>query len=315
MSEKKTVVITGGAKGIGASISKVFVERGYYVLIGSRQDHGFAVKLGERTRFQKTDVRKPKDLEKLAQSAVKWTGQLDVFINNAGHSRWRPVAKVTEKFWDQMVDTKGIEVCGWNRLYLGTAGNDGLILAWTEPGNLYCGTAAQYFDDQGNALHEKIVLAQSNSAANSEVSGTRIANGWQLLVWAHDPVTAGRDIFGQLLGQEGAKKADAFTVNTFLDGVQRKPSSAAQTGGKYVVGWQGATPPGGDWRISFQRYDPQGEVLGVNSMAGTSPSAPTSPAAAAFGDGSFVFVWNQASANSQDVYAQRFDIGGNKLYR
>ena len=110
MSEQKTVVITGGAKGIGASISKMFVEQGYYVLIGSRQDHGFADKLGRRARFQQTDVRKPKDLEKLVQSAVKWTGQLDVFINNAGYSGWRPVTKVAEKFWDQMIDTnlKGV---------------------------------------------------------------------------------------------------------------------------------------------------------------------------------------------------------------
>lgn len=111
MEEKPTVVVTGGAKGIGASISRVFYQDGYFVLIGSRSDNGLAQELGEeRAKFHKTDVRKPQQLNDLVQSALQWTGRLDVFINNAGYSGWRPVSNVDEGFWDQMIDTnlKGV---------------------------------------------------------------------------------------------------------------------------------------------------------------------------------------------------------------
>ena len=105
MEETKTVVITGGGKGIGAAISKVFHGAGYSVVIGSRSDSGLAGELGERAKFQAVDVRNPGDLDTLMQAAVDWTGRLDVVVNNAGFSQWRPAAEVDEEFWSRMIDT------------------------------------------------------------------------------------------------------------------------------------------------------------------------------------------------------------------
>ena len=110
MNETRTVVITGGGKGIGASISRVFYENGYSVLIGSRDDSGLANELGERAQFHQVDVRHPQEVKGLMSAAVQWTGRLDVAINNAGYSAWCPAAEIEEGFWDQMIDTnlKGI---------------------------------------------------------------------------------------------------------------------------------------------------------------------------------------------------------------
>jgi NAD(P)-dependent dehydrogenase (short-subunit alcohol dehydrogenase family) len=110
MEKKRTLTITGGAKGIGASISRLFHANGYHVLMGSRSDSGLAQELGERAAFHVTDVGKPQELRGLVEAAIAWTGRLDVFINNAGFSSWRPVSKVDEAFWDQMIDTnmKGV---------------------------------------------------------------------------------------------------------------------------------------------------------------------------------------------------------------
>jgi len=107
---EKTVVITGGAKGIGADISSAFYKAGYRVLICGREDNGFAGTLGERARFVTVDVRRPEALRKLADIAVKETGALDVWINNAGYSAWRALASIDESFWDDMLDTnlKGV---------------------------------------------------------------------------------------------------------------------------------------------------------------------------------------------------------------
>ena len=110
MDTKRTVVITGGAKGIGAFISRAFCANGDCVVMASRSDSGLAAQLGERARFVACDVRRPPDLRAAIQAALDWTGRLDVFVNNAGFSAWRPVEKVDEDFWGQMIDTnlKGV---------------------------------------------------------------------------------------------------------------------------------------------------------------------------------------------------------------
>ncbi len=102
---KKTVIITGGTKGIGAEIARVFYGAEFYVLLSGRNDSGLAKKLGNRARFVKADVRREKDHCKLTAAALKWTRQVDVYVNCAGFSSWKPIAKVTEKFWDEMLDT------------------------------------------------------------------------------------------------------------------------------------------------------------------------------------------------------------------
>ena len=105
MMEKRTVIITGGTKGIGAAIARAFHEDGAYVLVGARGDNGLAAELGERARFAAIDVRRPAEHAALVKAALAWTGRLDAFINCAGFSAWRPVAKVDEDFWNQMIDT------------------------------------------------------------------------------------------------------------------------------------------------------------------------------------------------------------------
>ncbi|MCP4652314.1 MAG: SDR family oxidoreductase [Candidatus Omnitrophica bacterium] len=102
---KKTVVITGGNKGIGAQITRSFAQAGYRVVVAARTDTGLSRELGEDVRFIKCDVRKESDHQKVVQSAKKWTKRLDVYINCAGFSKWSPIGKVTNDFWNAMIDT------------------------------------------------------------------------------------------------------------------------------------------------------------------------------------------------------------------
>lgn len=100
----KTVIITGGNRGIGEAIARAFYSKDYYVLIGAQTDTGLAEKLGNRARFQKIDVRRERDSHALVKMAIKWTGRLDIYINCAGFSGWRPIDEVDEDFWSRMVD-------------------------------------------------------------------------------------------------------------------------------------------------------------------------------------------------------------------
>lgn len=101
----KTVVITGGTEGIGASIAREFYGRGMSVLIGARHDNGFSKKLGPYARFQKMDVRRENDHKRILQAAIRWKGGVDIYVNCAGFSAWQAIEGVDEQFWDTMMDT------------------------------------------------------------------------------------------------------------------------------------------------------------------------------------------------------------------
>ena len=111
MKNKKTVVITGGNRGIGLGITKVFLENNYLVIVGSRgpieedlyNHKNFIIQV-------KIDVKKEKDHIKLTKLAIEKTGRLDCYINNAGFSKWSPIGKIDNGFLSEIIETnlKGV---------------------------------------------------------------------------------------------------------------------------------------------------------------------------------------------------------------
>lgn len=102
--KQKTAIVTGGTKGIGAAIVAEFVKNGLLVVIGAREDNGFAKTIGSQVRFLSMDVRRESDHQKLVKTALDWTQRLDIYINCAGFSGWRPILEVDEKFFQGMID-------------------------------------------------------------------------------------------------------------------------------------------------------------------------------------------------------------------
>lgn len=107
---KKTVIITGGNKGIGLDISKVFADNGYAVFVGAREDTKELQALHGDITFVKTDVKLEKDHQDLVKTALDKTGRLDTYINNAGFSAWRSIGNIDEEFLSNVLDTnlKGV---------------------------------------------------------------------------------------------------------------------------------------------------------------------------------------------------------------
>ena len=101
----KTVVITGGTRGIGSDIAHKFLSEGWDVLIGARQETGLALENHERLKFKAIDVKNEPEHHALVKTVLDWTGSLDCFINCAGFSQWSPVQSVSDEFWNKMIDT------------------------------------------------------------------------------------------------------------------------------------------------------------------------------------------------------------------
>jgi len=102
---QKTVVITGGNRGIGFDITEAFVKAGYFVVVGARKDRELESKFGDKVKFVKIDVRREKDHFKLVEIAVEKSGVLDVYINNAGYSKWKPIGTIDDHFLDDLLAT------------------------------------------------------------------------------------------------------------------------------------------------------------------------------------------------------------------
>jgi len=100
----KTVLITGGTRGIGAAIAAQFLAAGYAVILAARNDNGLARKLGQGAFYVKADVCLPQHHARAVEFALRTTGRLDVYINCAGFSEWRPISKIDPAFLARMLD-------------------------------------------------------------------------------------------------------------------------------------------------------------------------------------------------------------------
>lgn len=103
--KQKTVVVTGGTKGIGLGIVKAFLEADADVFVGSRTEDATFARECPDARFVEADVRYFDQVKKLVDEAVAQTGRLDVMVNNAGISVWKSLGNITDEFWSLLLDT------------------------------------------------------------------------------------------------------------------------------------------------------------------------------------------------------------------
>ncbi len=101
MEQRKVVLITGGAKGVGRGISERFLASGALVVVCGRQaPESLPEYQGRAAEFIAADVRDRAAVEALFAELGARHGRLDVLVNNAGGAPFALADKASPRFHD-----------------------------------------------------------------------------------------------------------------------------------------------------------------------------------------------------------------------
>ena len=115
MERHKTVLVTGGGRGIGAAIVEHLLDSGWEVAFCGRKPAAelaarvaeLARRTGRRVRYVQADVAQPGDRERLLATVLDAFGALDALVNNAGVAPdvRADLLDLTETSYDRVMDT------------------------------------------------------------------------------------------------------------------------------------------------------------------------------------------------------------------
>ena len=103
----RTVIVTGGARGLGASHARGFVAEGANVVIADvleQKGRTLAGELGDHAIFSHLDVTSERDWAATVAAAENAFGPVSVLVNNAGIVRFGPIAETEPAAWRQVID-------------------------------------------------------------------------------------------------------------------------------------------------------------------------------------------------------------------
>lgn len=116
----KVVLVTGGSRGIGASVVRQLAQDGYSIAVNYHQSEKKAYLLNQELSSKgckcieiKADVSKLAEVENMFLKIEAELGKVDILINNAGISSRGLVTDISEAEWDRVlgINLKGAFLC------------------------------------------------------------------------------------------------------------------------------------------------------------------------------------------------------------
>ena len=103
----KVAIVTGSARGIGRATAELLSEQGASVVINDLDTdvaQQTASEIVGETAVFGGDLTKGDAPEQLVKTAIDAWGKVDIIVNNAGYTLDAPVHKLTDDWWDRMID-------------------------------------------------------------------------------------------------------------------------------------------------------------------------------------------------------------------
>jgi NAD(P)-dependent dehydrogenase (short-subunit alcohol dehydrogenase family) len=155
----KRVLVTGGARGIGAAAALAFRARGATVAVGARSRasfDAFAARHGaEGLHAAPGDMRDRNGAHAVVGAAVRELGGLDVLVNSAGVFTEVAVADVSQEHWDETlaVNLGGTFFCSQAALPALEAAGGNIVNVASDAGVIGYPNGAVYSASKGGVVN------------------------------------------------------------------------------------------------------------------------------------------------------------------
>ena len=186
----KSVIVTGGSKGIGRGIAQVFARHGAKLTIAARNEEDLKTtvsEIGGDTRYEVCDVADWASVQAMVGSVAKAQGGLDVMCANAGAFPQTKMIDMDPAEWDQVmaVNLKSSFLCVKASIpYFEKAGKGRVVLtsSITGPVTGYPGWTHYGASKSGQLGFLKTAameLARYNTTINAVMPGNIYTEGLQ----------------------------------------------------------------------------------------------------------------------------------------
>ncbi len=194
-------------------------------------------------------------------------------------------------------------------------GKDGVIVVWRDARNDNYDIYAQRVSSKGDMLWTPNGIAVcDHEAPQSKLAIVSDLNGGAIIVWG-DTRNGNQDSYAQRIDENGKKLWNPNGVEVCTDVALQDDFTVIPDGdGGVIVVWE-------DWRtgnqdIYAQKISAEGKVIwkqnGISVYSGEGDQY--DPAIISDGEGGFIVVWWDISTPDWNIFAQRIDSKGDKVW-
>ena len=106
----KTIIVTGGSRGIGRGIVEYLAPKGYQIILNYCKSEDVAKEIqknlkekGYTIEIYKADVSNRNQVKKMIQFCIEKFGKIDILINNAGIDQFKVFTDITDEDWENII--------------------------------------------------------------------------------------------------------------------------------------------------------------------------------------------------------------------
>jgi hypothetical protein len=198
-----------------------------------------------------------------------------------------------------------------------SAGN--FVIAWDSyyQNDPESGIYAQRYNSSGSQVGGEFHVNTFTQSGQSTPSVAMDSVGNFVIAWQSFYQDGGEyGVYARRYDSSGSPVGGEFQVNTTTAKSQRRPSVAMDSGGNFVITWEGRNLYVNQYEIYARMYDGAGNPLtGEFQVSTTTAGTRNFPSVAMDSSGNFVIAWEDSwqDGSHSGIYARRYDSSGSPV--